>query len=128
MLTASSSTRAVGAFHNGARSIEAISVFGLVVLAVAILWWRWVGYQGHDDASYAAAAMDWVQNFPAVGVDHWALRYPLVVPTAGIITLFGPSVWALAAVNVAAYTAFLLVTYLAVRHWFGWLAAVLVGV
>ncbi len=126
MLTASPSTRAAGALHTNARSLEVISVFGLAILAAAILWWRWVGYQGHDDAYYAAAALDWVQNFPAVGMDHWALRYPLVVPTAGIIALFGPSVWALAAVNVAAYAAFLLVTYLAVRHWFGWLAASLV--
>jgi len=115
-----------GAFHADVRSREAICVSGLVILAAAILWWRWVGYQGHDDAYYASAALDWVQNFPAVGMDHWALRYPLVVPTAGVIALFGPSVWALAAVNVVAYSAFLLVTYLAVRHWFGWLAAALV--
>ena len=126
MNSATHSITPASAFHADVRSPEAISVSGLVILAAAILWWRWVGYQGHDDAYYAAAALDWVQNFPAVGMDHWALRYPLVMPTAGVIGLFGPSVWALAAVNVVAYSAFLLVTYLAVRHWFGWLAAALV--
>jgi 4-amino-4-deoxy-L-arabinose transferase-like glycosyltransferase len=126
ILTVSPSTRATSALQTNGRSIEAISVFGLVLLAVVILWWRWVGYQGHDDAYYATAALDWVQNFPAVGADHWAMRYPLVVPTAGIIALLGPSVWALAAVNVVAYAIFLVVMYFAVRHWFSWLAAVIV--
>ena len=120
------STSLARAFRATGRSLEAASIAGLVLLAAAILWWRWVGYQGHDDAYYAAAALDWVQNFPAVGADHWALRYPLVVPTAGVIALFGPSVWALGSVNVVAYSAFLAVNYLAVRHWFGWLAAALV--
>ena len=126
MLAANPLTPAAGAIGAKARSIEAASIAGLVLFAAAILWWRWVGYQGHDDAYYAAAALDWVQNFPAVGADHWALRYPLVVPTAGVIALFGPSVWALASVNLTAYAAFLVVSYLAVRHWFGWLAAALV--
>lgn len=118
--------RPASALRSDAPSLEALGASGLVILAVAVLWWRWVGYQGHDDAYYASAALDWVQHFPAIGMDHWALRYPLVMPTAGIIALSGPSVWALAAVNVVAYAAFLLVTYLAVRHWFGWLAAALV--
>ncbi|MFI4981526.1 MAG: ArnT family glycosyltransferase [Nevskiales bacterium] len=103
--------------------IAGVSALGL--LAAGILWWRWVGYQGHDDTSYAAAALDWVRNFPALGTDHWALRYPLVLPAAAAIALFGPSVPALAAVNVIAYAAFLVVNYLAARHWFGWGTAVL---
>lgn len=31
------------AFHADVRSREAICVSGLVILAVVILWWRWIG-------------------------------------------------------------------------------------
>lgn len=107
------------------RGPESASIAGLALLAVAILFWRWVGYQGHDDAYYAAAALDWVANFPALGSNHWALRYTLVLPTAAVIALAGPTVWALAAVNLVAFAGFLVAGYLAVRHWFGWPAAAL---
>jgi len=102
---------------------EAPTALALAGTAIVILWWRWVGYQGHDDAYYAAAALDWVQHFPALGTQHWALRYPLVLPTAALIRIFGFSVPALAAIDLAAYAAFLLVGYAAARHWFGWPAA-----
>ncbi|MDQ2803532.1 MAG: glycosyltransferase family 39 protein, partial [Pseudomonadota bacterium] len=108
---------------NGA---EGGSIAALVLLAIVILWWRWVGYQGHDDAFYAAAALDWVHSFPPLGTNHWSLRYPLVLPTAVVIALFGPSVAALALVNLVAYALFLAINYLAVRHWFSWGAAALV--
>lgn len=104
-------------------SFEAPLALGLAGLAATILLWRWVGYQGHDDAYYAAAALDWAEHFPSLGTEHWALRYPLVLPTAALIRLFGFSVPALAAVDVAAYAAFLLIGYTAARHWFGWPAA-----
>ena len=110
---------------------EAASLLGLLLLATGILCWRWVGYQGHDDASYAAAALDWVQHFPPLGTTHWALRYPLVLPAAALIGAFGPSIAALVFVNLAAYAVFLLVSYIAIRHWFGWGAAavmVLIGI
>ncbi len=105
------------------RSPEAPVAAALAGVALAILWWRWVGYQGHDDAYYAAAALDWAEHFPSLGKEHWALRYPLVLPTAALIRLFGFSVPALAAVDVAAYVVFLLAGYAAARHWFGWPAA-----
>ena len=106
----------------------ALSLAGLVLVLV-ILWWRWVGYQGHDDAFYAAAALDWAEHFPALGRTHWALRYPLVLPAAALIRLFGFSVPALAAVDLMAYAAFLLAGYAAARHWFGWpAAAMLTGI
>lgn len=98
---------------------EAVGIAALVLLAAVTLAWRWVGYQGHDEASYAAAAMDWVANFPALGTTHWALRYPLVLPIAAVIALFGPSVTALTVVNVAAFAGFLIVNYIGARHWLG---------
>ena len=125
MDTGASLTTLAAPVGNSRRGAEAASAVALVVLGLGILAWRWVGYQGHDDASYAAAALDWANNFPALGSNHWALRYPLVLPIAGVIAVSGPSVWALASVNLLAYGAFLLVGYLAVRHWFGWVAAAL---
>ena len=103
---------------------EILSVAAVLVAGVLILWWRWIGYQGHDDAYFAAAAMDWVQHYPALGANHWALRYTLVLPMAAVIASFGPSVAALAVVNLAAYAVFLAVNYAALRYWFGWKAAV----
>jgi 4-amino-4-deoxy-L-arabinose transferase-like glycosyltransferase len=98
-------------------------MLGLAGLAAALLWWRWVGYQGHDDAYYAWAAVDWAEHGPALGRTHWALRYPLVLPTAALIRLFGFSVPVLAAVDLAAYAAFLAMGYAAARRWFGGPAA-----
>jgi 4-amino-4-deoxy-L-arabinose transferase-like glycosyltransferase len=109
-------------------STEIAGVAAMAVIAASVLRWRWVGYQGHDDSYYAAAALDWAQHFPALGADHWALRYPLVLPTAVLFALLGPSIPALAAVNMVAYAGFLAMNYLAVRHWFGRGAAVAISV
>jgi 4-amino-4-deoxy-L-arabinose transferase-like glycosyltransferase len=107
---------------------ESIYIILIIVIFISILLWRWVGYQGHDDASYADAALDWVHNFPPVGKNHWALRYPLVLPTAALIAIFGPSIIALTAVNIIAYVIFLVLGYVAVRHWFGFRSAALLTV
>lgn len=109
--------------------MELAVIVALAVLAAAVLWWRYVGYQGHDDASYARAALQWVTDFPPLGADHWALRYTLVLPIAGLIALSGPSVAALAIPNLLAFAAVLVVGYLALRRWFGWpAAAILTGI
>lgn len=110
-------------FRFPGRWAHASVMLGLAGLAGAVLWWRWVGYQGHDDAYYAWAAMDWAEHAPVLGQTHWALRYPLVLPTAALIRLFGFSVPVLAAVDLAAYAAFLLMGYAAARRWFGNAAA-----
>jgi 4-amino-4-deoxy-L-arabinose transferase-like glycosyltransferase len=103
--------------------VEWAGIAALVVATAMTLYWRWVGFQGHDDTSYAAAALSWVERFPPLGTDHWSLRYPLVLPAAGLFALFGPSVMALVATNLVAYVAFLVICYVAARHWFGWVTA-----
>jgi hypothetical protein len=111
--------------------VEAGGVAALVALGVVVLVWRWVGFQGHDDAYYARAALDWVRHFPALGADHWALRYPLVLPMAVALAVFGQSLSVLALPALAAYLAWLGVTYLCMREWFGLpaaLFAVLAGI
>ena len=105
---------------------ESILVGLLILVSLLVLNWRWVGYQGHDDASYAAAAMQWARESNPLGTTHWALRYTLVLPIAAVISLLGPSVWALTVVNLACFAAFLVIGYIAMRHWFGVSAAVCV--
>ncbi len=107
------------------RRAEAISAAALAVLTAVIVTWRWVGFQGHDDAYYAAAALDWLQHFPALGANHWALRYPLVLPMAACLALFGQSLTVLALPALAAYLAWLGYSYGALRAWFGWPTAAL---
>lgn len=68
--------------------------------------------------------MDWAEHAPVLGRTHWALRYPLVLPVAALIRLFGFSVPVLAAVGLAAHAAFLLMGYAAGRAGSaGWLPA-----
>lgn len=81
-------------------SLERACIALLAVVAAMVLWWRWVGYQGTDDSYYAAAAMAWVSAFPALGTDHWSLRYPVVLPMAGFLVVLGRSVFSLAAANL----------------------------
>jgi 4-amino-4-deoxy-L-arabinose transferase-like glycosyltransferase len=103
--------------------VEAGGVVALVALGAAVLVWRWVGFQGHDDAYYATAALAWVRHFPALGTEHWALRYPLVLPMAACLAVFGHSLGVLALPNLVAYVAWLGVTYWCMREWFGLAAA-----
>jgi 4-amino-4-deoxy-L-arabinose transferase-like glycosyltransferase len=100
-------------------------VAALAGLALVVLVWRWVGFQGHDDAYYATAALDWMRHFPALGADHWALRYPLVLPMAACLGLFGQSLNVLALPTLVAYVAWLATTYICMRAWFGLAAAML---
>jgi len=104
---------------------EAASAAALTALCALVLVWRWVGFQGHDDAYYAAAALQWRHHFPALGADHWALRYPLVLPMAASLALFGQSLASLAIPTLAAYLAWLIFSYVCLRGWFGWPTAAL---
>jgi 4-amino-4-deoxy-L-arabinose transferase-like glycosyltransferase len=104
-----------------ARRAEAAWLVFLLALCAVVLAWRWVGFQGHDDAYYAAAALDWRR----LGTDHWALRYPLVLPMAAALAVIGPHLVALALPTLIAYLAWLLSTYLGLRTRFGWQTAAL---
>jgi len=108
-----------------AKRAEPLVVAALAVVCVFVLAWRWVGYQGHDDLYYTNAALDWRHHFPAVGHDHWALRYPLVLPMAAALALFGQTLWALAVPTLLAYLAWLVFSYLCLRAWSGWPTAAL---
>ena len=51
----------------------------------------WRGFGNWDAIYYINTAMDWKENGPVLGTAHWDLRYPLVLPIAGSLTLFGSS-------------------------------------
>jgi 4-amino-4-deoxy-L-arabinose transferase-like glycosyltransferase len=113
-----------------ARSIslqETGAMVFLAALVAAIVSWRWVGYQGGDDHYYAEAALAWLNDFPALGTSHWSLRYPLVLPIALSVLVFGKSTFAIGLVSLAYYLGILAVDYYFVRRWFGWKTAFIAG-
>lgn len=114
----------VGTYSDRQKIItETLGIAALAVLVAVITNWRWVGYQGHDDFYYTMAAFDWIENFPAVGANHWALRYPLVVSMAASLTGYGYHIASLGIPNLVAFLTYLIVQYWAVRRWIGALAA-----
>ena len=74
---------------------KSIGVSYSVLLAVVLLavsaWFNSVGFLASDDASYAATAINWNENFPFIGGSHWSLRQTLVLPLSAVFAVFGPS-------------------------------------
>ncbi len=97
-------------------------MFVLVLAAAALLLTvNPLGYfGGHwDDGRYLEAAQAWAAAGPVLGTDHWALRWPVIVPTAAAIRWFGLSRDALMLPGFAALAAVLAVNFWAARRQFG---------
>lgn len=97
----------------------------LIATTGLLLIWRWVGFQGGDDKVYVDAAEAWLESFPVLADNHWGLRYPVVLPMAGIFFVFGKSEVTLPLANLLYFLVFLIVGYYFVRRWFGTSAAVI---
>ncbi len=100
------------------RPTRDLALFALVlVVGAALLTINPLGYfGGHwDDGRYLDGALAW----PALGRDHWALRWPLVGPTAAAITLFGASRFSLMLPGLLTLAAVLGVNFWAARRVFG---------
>jgi 4-amino-4-deoxy-L-arabinose transferase-like glycosyltransferase len=69
--------------------LAALAFLGCAALAIALMAWRYVGFQSSDDANYVGAALNWLHHFPYVGDSHWTLRHPIALPLAASIALFG---------------------------------------
>lgn len=82
---------------------------------------------GWDDGRYLAAATQWADQGPVVGTNHWALRWPLILPVAGLWKLFGPSRIVLMLPGIAAWVGLALVNYLGLRRAINSRAALLAG-
>ncbi len=89
----------------------------LLLLGLLIIFVNPRGYTGggYDDARYLAAATEWAMHGPVLGQNHWALRWPLVLPTAGLIRTFGLNFDALMIPGMLSFFAVALVNYFGVR-------------
>jgi len=70
---------------------------------------------GYDDARYLAAATDWALHGPVLGQNHWSLRWPVVLPAAAILRLFGPDFGWLMLPGILSFYAVGLINYFGVR-------------
>ncbi|WP_119421315.1 ArnT family glycosyltransferase [Desertibaculum subflavum] len=104
------------------RPVAIAAVAWIAVLGgiAALLAWRWVGLQGSDDNTYIQTGLDWIADFPSVGNSHWALRYPIVLPLAASLAVFGESFFSVGVVTAGYYagTNILFVWFIA-RHFDG---------
>ncbi len=101
-------------------------LFALVLAVAALLLIvNPLGYfGGHwDDGRYLAAAQAWVAHGPVLGTDHWALRWPVIVPAAAAIRWLGLSRGSLMLPGLATLAAVLAVNFWAARRQFGSAAA-----
>ena len=82
-----------------------------------------IGFEGwNDDARYVEAAVQWRDNAPYVGHDHWSLRHSYVLPLAGSMKLFRGEEFALSLPSLCAYLGIIVLTFFAIRPAFGALA------
>ncbi len=98
-----------------ARHLIACNVGILLVVVCAFLKMSWVGYLGSDDAFYLQGAQGILSEFPYLGKNHWELRYPLVLPIAFSIGVFGPSELSLSLPSMIYLAALVILTYLFFR-------------
>lgn len=99
----------------------------LLIAAVALLSFGWVGYIASDDDFYAHAAVGWLDQFPYVGHNHWSMRHPYVLATAASFALFGVSEHALTLVVMGFFLSSVALAYAAVAARFGPNPALWVG-
>lgn len=68
-------------------AIAAVAV--LLYLLSATVTWRGIG--DWDATYYIKAALQWYESGAYLGDTHWQIRYPMVLPIVGSLTVFGPS-------------------------------------
>jgi 4-amino-4-deoxy-L-arabinose transferase-like glycosyltransferase len=95
------------------RNLLIILVTGLIIVTLA-----WVGYVGTDDQSYARGALGWLNRFPYLGDNHWALRHPVVIPLAVSLAIFGYREISLGLPSAFFFLVFLGVNYYYLQRFF----------
>lgn len=80
-----------------------------------LLFWQGVGLR--DAARYLDTALDWTVEGAQLGDNHWALRFPLVLPMALSLKAFGGSEFAAALPNILYSSALIAISFFfAKRH------------
>jgi hypothetical protein len=95
------------------RNLLISLVTGLIIVTLA-----WVGYVGTDDQSYARGALGWLNRFPYLGDNHWALRHPVVIPLAVSLAIFGYREISLGLPSAFFFLVFLGVNYYYLQRFF----------
>ena len=98
-----------------------VSIYAIVALSF------WDGIGPRDAERYIAAAFSWSENGPALGENHWALRYLLVLPMAFIFSVFGESQFAACAPNIIYGALLVAISFLFGRRLFGAIEGVILG-
>ena len=100
----------------------AVAFVGLCFMAATTVLINPLGYFGGnwDDGRYIEAALDWARSGPQLGANHWALRWPVVLPAALLV----PDRAALMVPPLLAYAALIGFNFWAARRFFGTTAAV----
>lgn len=101
---------------------NALKFFGPLVLvilvAVTMMTFGWVGYYGSDDMSYAYGGLGWLNDFPFVGTSHWTLRHTIVVPMALAFLLGGIGEFTLVLPTTVYFIALVIAIYVIVERHF----------
>lgn len=96
-----------------AAHVLLLCLFALIVVAVNP---RGYAGGGWDDGRYLAAMVAWAEHGPVLGANHWSLRWPLVLPGAALIRLFGLDQFVLMIPGIAAWLGLALVNYWGLRR------------
>jgi 4-amino-4-deoxy-L-arabinose transferase-like glycosyltransferase len=91
----------------------------LVIAALALRLWCFTGLIGSDDLLYTHYARAIVSGTYALEAYHFALRFGLFVPLAGIYGLFGVSEWSTALLPLTASVVCVVLTFWIARTIFG---------
>ena len=110
----------------GRQDIACVAI--LLVVSSLLYYVAWLGFAGSDDAYYAAAAQNWLNDFPYVGDNHWSLRHPLVLPLAASFAVFGLSEFALFVPIIIYNFLVVLLGYFILRNRFSGLTSTLLSV
>lgn len=89
----------------------------LLFAATLLVFWNGVG--PGDSDKYVRAAVDWLENGPVLGKDHWALRLPLVLPLAASYALFGRGEFVSTLPNILYAAGLVAITFVFVRKHLG---------
>lgn len=92
------------------------SLAAVVALAIGSVAFAWIGFIESDDVAYSQAAQAWIDHFPYVGSDHWALRHMIVLPMSQGFRLFGSSELTLIAPTLIFKAVLLWLTFAATRR------------
>jgi 4-amino-4-deoxy-L-arabinose transferase-like glycosyltransferase len=98
-----------------------IALSGLCAFIALIVAINPLGFfGGHwDDGRYLDSAVRWATTGPELGSTHWALRWPVVLPAAGLVWLSGLTRAALMLPSLLTFATLILFNFWAARRAFG---------